>query len=57
MRLGIAVLKVIALAATLMVCVTTANAQEKSGTNDAAKPAAAPQPGREMDRLKFLLGT
>lgn len=59
MRSGIAVLKVIALAAALVACATTTtHPQEKSATNDAAKSAPAPpQPGPEMDRLKFLLGT
>jgi hypothetical protein len=58
MRSGIEVLKVIVLGAVLVVCVTLAHSQEKSATNDAAKPAeAAPQPGPEMDKLKFLLGT
>jgi hypothetical protein len=58
MRAGISVLNAIVLAATLAVCTTAASAQEKSATNDAAKPAAAaaPQPGPEMDKLKFLLG-
>ena len=58
MRSGIEVMKVIVLAAALVVCATTAHPQEKSATNDAAKSApATPQPGPEMDKLKFLLGT
>jgi hypothetical protein len=57
MRSVIEVLKAIALAAALVVCTTTAYAQEKSATNDATKPAAAPQPGPEMDKLKFLLSS
>jgi hypothetical protein len=57
-RSGIEVLKVIVLAAVLVVCATMAHSQEKSATNDPAKPAeAAPQPGPEMDKLKFVLGT
>jgi hypothetical protein len=58
MKSGFEVLEVIALAAALVVCATTAHSQAKSATSDAAKPALeAPQPGPEMDRLRFLLGT
>jgi hypothetical protein len=56
MKSRVAILKSLALVVTLVACV--AATQDKTAIKDAAKPEMmAPQPGPEMTKLNFLVGT